>query len=331
MSRTFEELKPMVRPEGVHLGAVKVDPDKCSNCGLCIDNCPFKCLEMDDNEVPRMKAQHSCFSCFNCSVACPTEAVSIVETYRVEGGFFDTQFPSVKMPLEPKDAEGSPGEWTVVEKTILERRSVRNFKPDPVPETLVQRVLEAGRFAPSAGNTQPWRFVVVTDNNFLNALEEACQAVWAGLHAGYFNDETVADVVASFGEPLNQGMFDPRVWGGMGCVTRKELPVFLNAPVLIFLAGNLKMVGPELQAGICGQNMNLAAKSLGLGFCWSGFGTAVNFIPEIKAKLGFDDNWTVQSALCLGYPKFKQEGMVPRHFRPITWFRPGKAEGDIQD
>ena len=101
----------------------------------------------------------------------------------------------------------------MVEKTILERRSVRNFKPDPVPETLIQWVLEAGRFAPSAGNTQPWRFVVVTDNNFITALEEACQAVWAGLHTGFFNDETVADVVASFGEPLSPGTFDPRVWG----------------------------------------------------------------------------------------------------------------------
>jgi nitroreductase/ferredoxin len=331
MAKTFEELKPIVRPEGVHVGVMKVDSDKCTNCGLCIENCPFKCLEMDENEVPKMKKQHSCFSCFNCVVACPVDAVSIIETYHVDGGFFDTGSPPIKIPLEPRDGRGNPSEWNVVEQTILNRRSVRNFKKDPVPDTLLRRVLEAGRFAPSAGNNQPWRFVIVTDKDFINRLEEACQAAWAGMHDMYHNDKAVAEMVASFGEPMQVGLYDPRVWGGVGCLTRKELSVFLNAPAIIFLACNIKMVGPEIQAGICGQNMNLAAKSLGLGFCWSGFGTVVNYIPEIKAKLGFDENWMVQSVLCLGYPKFKQEGMVPRHYRPVTWFRPGAGGPEIEE
>ncbi len=330
MTLSFEELKSIVRPEGVHVGVMKIEPEECINCDLCIDNCPFKCLELGENGVPQMKEQHTCFSCFNCMVACPTDAVSIVETYRVEGGFYDTQFPSIKMPLSPMDAEGNPAEWTQVEKTIIERRSVRNFKKDPIPETLIRRVLEAGRFAPSAGNNQPWRFAVVTDKNFINSMEDTCQGLWTGIHAGFYNDESVADVVASFGDPLRPGGFDPRIWGGMGSVVRKELPVFMNAQVVIFLACNVKMQGPELQAGICGQNMNLAAESLGLGFCWSGFGAAVNFIPEIKAKLGFDDDWMIQSALCLGWPSFKQNGQVPRHNRPVTWFRPGKEEAEIE-
>ena len=84
------------------------------------------------------------------------------------------------------------------------------------------------------------------------------------------------------------------------------------------------MTNPEMHAGICGQNMNLAAISLGLGFVWNNFGgVGVNQIPELKAKLGFGDSWTVQTSFCLGYPKFKQKGLVPRHFRPVTWFRPG--------
>jgi nitroreductase/NAD-dependent dihydropyrimidine dehydrogenase PreA subunit len=331
MSKTIEELKPIVRPEGVHLGVMKIDPDKCTHCGLCIENCPFKCLEMAENEVPRMKKEHSCFSCFNCRVACPVDAVSIVSTYHVEGGFFDTGFPRIKDPIEPRDANGNPSEWNLIEQNVLTRRSVRNFKKDPVPESLLRRILEAGRFAPSAGNNQPWRFSVVTDQDFINRLEEACQAAWAGLNDMYHSDENVAEMVASFGEPFEAGLYDPRVWGGVGCLTRKELMVFLNAPAVIFLACNLKMVGPQLQAGICGQNMNLVAKSLGLGFCWSGFGTIVNFIPEVKAQLGFDENWAVQSALCIGFPKFKQEGMVPRMYRPVVWFRPGASGPEVDE
>ena len=156
MTQSFEELKPMLRPTGVHMGVMEIDADTCTSCGQCIKNCPFKCWEIGENEVPRMKEHYSCFSCFNCMIACPVDAVSIVEVYHVEGGFFDIQYPPLKMPREPRDAAGNPDEWTAIERTILERRSVRNFKEDPVPDPLMRRVLEAGRFTPSAGNQQPW-------------------------------------------------------------------------------------------------------------------------------------------------------------------------------
>ena len=48
--------------------------------------------------------------------------------------------------------------------TIMERRSIRNYRPDPIPEEHIEQILEAGRQAPSAGNRQPWHFVVVRDS-----------------------------------------------------------------------------------------------------------------------------------------------------------------------
>jgi len=328
---TFEDYKPMLRPTGVHMGVMKADPDKCTSCGLCLFNCPFKCWEMDENEIPKMKEDYACFSCFNCMVACPADAISIVDAYHVDEGFFEVGYPPVKMPLEPQDAKGKSVEWTEVERTILERRSVRNFKDDPVPEPLIRRVLEAGRFAPSAGNNQPWRFVVVTDRDFINEMEEACYGLINIMHSAYHNDAMVMGMVQMLGDPVPAGVFDPRVQGGVRCVANKELPIFLGAPVVIFLACNNRLAGPDLQAGICGQNMNLAAKSLGLGFCWSGFGGLVEMIPELKAKLGFETPWRIQAAMVLGYPEFKQEGMVPRQFRPVTWFRPGSDGPELEE
>jgi len=329
---TFEELKPLLRPEGIQNGVMKVDPDKCTSCGLCIQNCPFKCWEMGKKDIPKLKEGYACFSCFNCMVACPVDAVSIVQTYKTEGGFFDTGFPSVKMPQEPKDAKGKPAQWNETEGLIMNRRSVRNFKEDPVPEPLIRRVLEAGRFAPSAGNHQPWKFTVVTDKKFIAVLEEACQAVTAGLYNLYINDETVMKFMEILGKPLPVAACDWRVTiGGFASVARKDLPVFLGAPCVIFLAGNDKLAFPDLHIGICGQNMNLAALSLGLGFCWSNFGATVNVIPEIKTKLGFDESWRVVSTACMGYPKFKQGGVVPRLARPVTWFRPGADKPQIEE
>ncbi len=328
---TFEDLKPILRPTGIHMGVMKADPDKCTSCGLCVQNCPFKCWEMDEKEVPRMKETYACFSCSNCMVACPVDAISIVETYHVDEGFFDYEYPPYKMPLEPLDDEGKNAAWTEVERTILERRSVRNFKDDPVPEPLVRRVLEAGRFAPSAGNHQPWKFVVVSDTDLIREMEEACYGAVNMMHATFQNDALVMGLVQMLGDPTPVGLLDPRVMGGVDCITRKELPVFMNAPVVIFLAVNDKGATPDLQIGICGQNMNLAAQALGLGFCWSGFGTTVESVPELKAKLGIEEPWRIASTIALGYPKFKQKGMVPREFRPVTWFRPGAGGPEIEE
>ncbi len=327
VTATFEMLKPLLRPEGITNGAMKADPEKCNGCGLCIQNCPFKCWEMGSDNIPRMKSRYICFSCFNCLVACPVDAISIVQTFSVKDAFFDTDFPPIKLPLEPQDAEGKPAEWTEVERRIMNRRSVRNFKKTPVPEPLVRRVLEAGRFAPSAGNHQPWKFVVVTDPQFISELEAECHKVWEELYSKYIDDKQAASLV----KDTPTDVFDPRVSYGLGCVARKELPVFFNAPVVIFIGGNSKMSDPELHAGIAGQNMNLAAKSLGLGACWSGFGRGVNFVPKIRARLGYEAPWIVHSTMCLGYPEFKQEGIVPRHFRPITWFRPGYKKPRIEE
>ncbi len=60
-----------------------------------------------------------------------------------------------------------------VMEAIESRRSVRSFKPDPVPEADLKQILEAARLAPSASNRQPWKFVVVTDSHRRAALARA--------------------------------------------------------------------------------------------------------------------------------------------------------------
>lgn len=55
-------------------------------------------------------------------------------------------------------------------KVIEERRSIRKYKPDPVPNDLIQKILESARIAPSASNRQPWHFIVVKDAEKKKAL-----------------------------------------------------------------------------------------------------------------------------------------------------------------
>ncbi|MFO7963453.1 MAG: nitroreductase family protein [Desulfobacterales bacterium] len=332
---SWEDAKPILRPETVHMGVMKVDKDLCTSCGLCIENCPFRAWEMGGDEYPKLKDEYECFSCYNCMVACPVEAISIVQQYHVDSGFWATDpYPlPFKAPIPPKDADGNPDQWNAVEKAVLERRSVRNFKDKEVPETFIRRVLEAGRFAPSAGNCQPWKFVVVTDKDLMKAIDEAVWNVINGVYTMFKNDETVANL-AGMVDPASPGMFDPRLaQGGMGSIARKYGPPLLGAPAVIIIAGDTRSIAnPQINVGICGENMNLVANSLGIKACWVGFVGVLHMVPDfVEEKLGIKPPWQVISSLVLGWPKFRQEGMVPREFRPVTWYRQGGSGPEMDE
>ena len=331
----WEDVKPVFRPETVHMGVMAVDPEKCTHCGLCLLNCPFRAWEMGESDIPRQKEEYECFSCFNCMVCCPTDAISITGTYHVDEGVYRTDpYPlPVKMPLEPFNAKGNPDRWTPVERTMFERRSVRNYRDRPVPETLIRRVVEAGRFAPSAGNCQPWKFIIVTNEALINEMNEAIYRLLNMQYTAYKDDNLVKNLATRYEANPAPGGWDPRVMlGGIGSIVKKVAPVFLNAPVVILIAGDQRAIsGPQLNIGICGQNMNLAAKSLGLGACWVGFSTLLNAVPPIMKKLELASPWRIINAVVLGYPKFKQSGAVPREYRPVTWLREGSDVAEIEE
>ncbi len=57
---------------------------------------------------------------------------------------------------------------------VYKRRSIRKFKEDKVPREILDRVLEAGRWAPSGANLQPWRFIVVTASEVKSKIADVC-------------------------------------------------------------------------------------------------------------------------------------------------------------
>ncbi len=67
-------------------------------------------------------------------------------------------------------------------KTIRRRRTIRKFKPDPIKDENLRTILDAGRWAPSFSNLQPWRFIVTKDPGLKNALDKAARE--SVLHLG---------------------------------------------------------------------------------------------------------------------------------------------------
>ena len=77
-------------------------------------------------------------------------------------------------------------------RTIKNRRTIRRFKSDPIEDEKLQAILDAGRWAPSFSNLQPWRFIVIKDQKLKNALDKAARE--SVLHLG-INEAPVSVLV----------------------------------------------------------------------------------------------------------------------------------------
>jgi 5,6-dimethylbenzimidazole synthase len=177
---------------------------------------------------------------------------------------------------------------------VSHRRSFRRFKSDPLPEGTIEKVLDIARQVPSAGNSQPWEFVVVSDNNM---------------------KKTISQTLASmFGAVEKQ---DPSLYKGAAVQ-----PHFFTAPVLIVVCGDLRLeetypnfldrrILLHQSMAICIYGMQLAAASLGLATAW---GTIQGGPPEtaIKKLLGIPEGYTIDHIIPIGYPDEESEKRTPK-------------------
>jgi nitroreductase len=191
-----------------------------------------------------------------------------------------------------------------------QRRTIRDVKPDPVPDELVEKVLEAARWAPSGFNMQPWEFVVVRDPD---------------LRAG------LVSIVNDY--RINQFfMFEAtrEAWQGPRWAPDPEQGFLMaNAPVQILILGDTRtQVGLPMAARYTDQKrvsifesslanafmyMMLAATSLGLASYW----VSAAKMPTVNAKLrellgGIPMHMEIYDIFCMGYPN-SQPG--PKLFR----------------
>jgi coenzyme F420-0:L-glutamate ligase / coenzyme F420-1:gamma-L-glutamate ligase len=169
------------------------------------------------------------------------------------------------------------------------RRSIRKYQTKPVPRKLVLQVIEAAGWAPSAHNSQPWRFIVVEDPAVKRVLSEWMAEAWA-------------EDMAKDGSNVNNSKR----------VERRER--FANAPVLVVACFSMEgmmafqdeqrqqaerdLAVESLAAAI--QNMLLTANSLGLGACWY---CAPAFCKQtVRQTLNIPENVEPSSLILMGYP-----------------------------
>ncbi len=218
--------------------------------------------------------------------------------------------------------------WTETELVILRRRSTRIFQKKQVPENLVRRVLEAGRFAPTAGNYMHWRFSVVRDPKIREEMDKDAKKMLAATGAllDYYKHPSRKLLVKAL-QLKFPNQLHPIPHGVLKLVSEMSFEPFWDAPTIILLFKDVRGVGiPDLDLGICGQNMIIAAHSMGLGSCWIGLAGAIGKLPKWKKKFDIQYPYELVQGIALGYPVGEADGFVERDTHAIDWFENGEKK-----
>jgi len=197
---------------------------------------------------------------------------------------------------------------------VKKRRSIRRFKPDPIPNEYVGKIIEAARWAPSGFNTQPWEFIVIKDKKL---KDDVMRIIRPPRPAGASGFSELEDICEPWMRQKLQPSLDPEM-------------DYQNAPVLILLFGD-----PRTQLGLpmvvrCDPHrthsvylsslasaflyMHLAATTLGLASQWVSSVASPRNHCLLKNLLHIPHELEVYDMIALGYPAYKSRS---KSIRPL--------------
>ena len=262
---------------------VNIDIDKCIGCGLCTKDCVRDILELRNEKAYRLSEK--CILCGHCVAICPQNAVTIDEYDMSE--------------IVEYNKEACHIDDNVMLNAIKFRRSIRAFKEKQVEREKILKIIEAGRYSPTAKNTQNVSYIVVQDD--LSDLRNEAMKSFRKL----FNFlKTVSKVIN-----VQDGVDFDRINIEEGDF------LFKGAPTLILVVSE-----HPVNAAIASANMELVANSQDIGVLYVGFFTLVaNRNRKIKKMFGIKGKEKIVTCLAIGYPDVEYKRSAPRKKANIKW------------
>jgi nitroreductase len=179
--------------------------------------------------------------------------------------------------------DDNPGEEANIWNVIHNRRSVREFKPDSIPDKDILRIIDAARMAPTSGNQQPWKFLIIKDKNKINQMKEACiKRALDRFEKNTNNQETKEQFTERINKQLSSGYF--------------------SAPVFIIVLTDNNSMYPDYNhwdGPLAGGYLMLAARALGYGTVFITDAISESITKEV---LQIPDGYTRVCITPLGIP-----------------------------
>eukprot|EP00727_Mastigamoeba_balamuthi_P008286 m51a1_g408 hypothetical protein (276) ;mRNA; f:739657-740910 len=260
---------------------IVVDSSACVRCGMCVRDCPNGVLALpSDGQVPHCVAPEECISCAHCVCVCPTGAL------RLKGLKDDSIVPKLANPASREQ----------VAALVRERRSVRQFRPEPLPHSVIRDLLATSCSAPTAGNSRNVNYVVVEKPELLAEIRVVCCDAMRK--------------IAAADSPIRSALE-----GLLKAVEAGNDVLMRGAPQL--LVAHAPVCGPtaDVDLAIALTTTELMAASMGLGTYWNGivFHT-YSMSPEMQElfeKLGVPRGSRIE-VLMIGKPAVKYARAVVR-------------------
>lgn len=192
-------------------------------------------------------------------------------------------------------------------EALTDRRSVRDYTDELIPEETWRELLYYGTLAPSGTNMQPWAFVIV------QGKEE----------------------IAAHGEALKQDLVEhledhPHLLRYRPTLENPNFRVLFNASNLLIIYGNTTSHFYVGDCAMAAHNITLAAMEKGIGSCWVGFGEYYFNTPEFREAHGVPEGYEIVCVMTLGYPA-KPKGPARERRAPEIFSAPFLKEKETEE
>ncbi|MGL6226437.1 MAG: nitroreductase family protein [Thermoguttaceae bacterium] len=257
-----------------------VDKSSCVPCGLCVLTCPnglFVRPTEDSTPELLLGAEELCIKCAHCVAACPVGAIQIDDITQ-------TQCHSIPRTSLPR--------FEHVATLVRTRRSIRHFREKLLTRAEIEQLLDVVRWAPSARNRLPLKWIVVHGPDKVHELGQV-MVDWMQ------DKEPFQRQVAAW----NEG---------------KDL-ILRSAPVLIVAYSDEKDDWGDVDGAIAVQSLDYCAVAKRYATCWAGyFIRAAQNDPKTQDWLGLKKGEKVRGALMIGYPGEETYNRIPHRKEATT-------------
>jgi len=169
-------------------------------------------------------------------------------------------------------------------RAIKSRRSSRAFKPEQIKQEEVDLMIEAGIYAPSGHNSQPWHFTVIQNREVMNDINNVSKQVMSKMEIDW----------------IKKAGLNP------------NFDITYNAPTLIVVSGRKDALTWKTDCDAAIQNILIAAESLNIGSVWLGFLTFGFTVEGEAEKIGVPEGYEVVYGVALGYKPENRKSIAPK-------------------
>lgn len=271
------------------MGLISVNPEKCTKCGICVEECPARVVLDMEVTGPKVSVPEACIACGHCVAICPYEAIENSRTP------LNNQIELKEFPV-------------IDEKTaylfLRSRRSIRCYKKTSVPREKLRQLIDVARFAPTAGNKQGLSYIVVEDRRIIDKATE--------ITIEWMEEQLKQKTLPRW----NSFPYHIRNYHEKGIDT-----VLRDAPHLILAVSPKNLSTGRENTIFSFAYLELFANTLGLGSCWAGLLEMCAFTGHYPLLNLFNipEDKKITGAVMVGFPKYSYKRLVDRNPLDLTW------------